>query len=113
MPVTYGTQDEMTARGLRNESYAEFDEFTFQGKSYIFRVCALWPYKGSPTDPDALLCHIDFHNTTDGIKGRFANVEIPGRNPNENNGHLRRHSAMRKFKDLIRTETPGPSPIYP
>lgn len=112
MPVTYGTATE----NGREESYAEFDELVYLGDSYVVRVTALHPYKDSGSaDPDALLCHIDFMNVTQGISGRYENVWIPGRDFSEQGGqgHLRRWSAIRAVKTLVDTVTPVPSPVFP
>lgn len=110
MPVTYGTAIE----NGNEESYAEFDELVYQGDSYVFRVTALHPYKDPQSmDPDALRCHIDFMNVTQGTSGRYADVWIDGRDPMEPDGHLRRWSAIRKLQDLVTNNTPIPSPVFP
>ena len=110
MPVTYGTAIE----NGRDESYAEFDELVYQGDAYVVRVTALAPYKDQQSvDPDALLCHIDFMNVTQGTSGRYANVWIPGRDFGEPQGHLRRWSALRTVRDLVDNVTPIASPVFP
>ncbi len=109
MTITYGTAME----DGRNESYVESDEFTFQGNSYLIRITALRPYKDYVNNSDALYCHIDFHNLDTDEKGRFSYTTIPDRNPAETNGHLRRHSAYRHLQQLLATETPDPSPVFP
>ena len=116
MPVRYGRRRERDHRGQnRDEPTAEFDEMVWRGDSYVFTITALWPYKEpNSADPDALLCHIDFMNVTKGTSGRFARRKIPGRDTSEPDGHLRRHSAMRRLKQLIRNGSRmRPSPIYP
>ena len=109
MAVWYGTAFE----NGRDESYAETDEFSFQGDSYVVRVTALYPYKDYVQNSDALYCHIDFHNVTTGAKGRYAFTTIPERNPQEANGQQRRHSAFRHLQQLLATEAPIASPVFP
>jgi len=110
MPVTYGTALE----NGREESYAEFEELVYRGDSYLLRVTALRPYKDPQSqDPDALRCHIDFLNVTQGVSGRYADVWIPGRDFNEPQGHLRRWSAIRKIRELVDNEVPVASPVFP
>jgi hypothetical protein len=110
MAVIYGT----TVENGRETTYAEFDELVYLGDSYVIRVTAIHPYKNLPgEDPDALLCHIDFMNVTQGTSGRYANVIIPARDPQEPQGHLRRWSAIRKLQDLVNNSIPIASPVYP
>ena len=109
--ITYGHAfEELTGR---DESYAEFDELKWRGKSYVLRVTMLYPYKDYANNKDDLRCHIDFMNVSDGTSGRFHDVIIPGRNLNEPEGHLRRWSAIRKLKELVQEGTTVPSPVYP
>lgn len=110
MAVTYGT----TVENGREESYVEFDELQWRGDSYVLRVTALFPYKDyDGANPDALFCHIDFMNVTQGISGRWADTVIPGRDFGEPAGNLRRHSAIRHVKFLADNVVPIASPVFP
>ena len=86
----------------RIESYAEDDDFTFMGDSYTVRVTALFPYKDYKNKKDELFANIDWVNNTKGTKGRFEEVWIEARLPNE---ELRRHSAYRTLRRLLSRPT--------
>jgi hypothetical protein len=87
--------------------YFEIDHI-FQAKDYLVRVTA----RGSMFNlDDTLNCTIDFHNTTDGIAGRFDNVVLPAKIPADNG--LRRHTALRHFNVMTINDTPVASPVFP
>ena len=110
--VEYGTSFEPLTN--REESWAQDSDFTHAGDSYIVRITALYPYKTyKGPNGDALRAHIDFINVTQGTSGRFADVQIDPRNPNEASGHLRRHSTYRTLRRLLQTRTPTVSPVFP
>lgn len=106
--VRYGTSIEYG----REESWAEDDDFTHAGDAYTVRVTALYPYKDYANNKDELHAHIDFMNVSQGVSGRFANVWIDERDPNEAAGHLRRFSAYRTFRRLLGSQTPIASPVF-
>jgi hypothetical protein len=106
--ITYGNAMEEG----RHESFAETDEFSYQGQAYYIRITALHPYKahGLTQGDDDLLVAIDFKNIATGETGRFNRVIIPGREPQDNN--QRRHSVYRALPSLFSQLTPTPSPIF-
>lgn len=111
MAITYGT---MLLDG-REESYAESDEYTFAGDSYVVRFTAMFPYRErdgnfNPLN-DKLRVTIDFMNVTQGTSGRYYDVFLPERGPGDNN--LRRFSAYNAMNQLLATTTPIPSPVFP
>lgn len=111
MPVSYGTSfEELTGR---EEPWAQLDQINYQGNEYIIRVTALYPYKDYEAGSDALRCHIDFHNVTQGITGRWEDTEIPARDLNEPQGNLRRWSAIRHLQFLVDNVAPVASPVFP
>lgn len=102
--ITYG-EDPITG-----ESYSETDEFSLAGNDWLVRITAVPPYKDYANNKDELLVNIDFHIPATGEKGRWANVWLPERLPNDNG--LRRHSLYRTLPELKAQVEPIPSPIY-
>lgn len=102
--VTYGTCP------ITGESYSETDEFVLGPNDWLVRITAVPPYKDYANGKDELLVNIDFHIPATGEKGRWANVWLPPRLPQDNN--LRRHSLYRTIPELWAQVEPIPSPIY-
>ena len=106
--VDYGKSRE----GTRDEAYAEAEGFRHNGDLYKVRVTALYPYKDYKRGGDRLYCHLDYKNVTKNTVGRFANVWVDERDPNERDGHLRRHSTYRTLARLLDQQTPDDSPVF-
>lgn len=111
MPLEYGTSFEPLTG--REEPWAQLDGINYQGNEYVIRMTALAPYKDYAQGSDALRCHIDFLNITQGISGRYEDTEIPGRDFQEPDGHMRRWSAIRHLQFLVDNVTPIASPVFP
>jgi hypothetical protein len=86
----------------REESYAEDDDFEWQGDNYTVRVVALPPYKDYANGSDKLFCTLVATNINTGKVDTFERVWVDERNPNEASGHLRRHSVYRTLTRLMR-----------
>lgn len=88
--------------------YAEIDHMHL-GDSYVVRVTAIPPYRTALAD--ALLCHVDWMNVTQGTSGRYAAVTLPPKTPADNN--QRRHSMLRFFTARRGSGSSIPSPVFP
>lgn len=97
----------MAIRVDNSVPYFEIDH-TFQAKDYNVRCTARQPMLNPD---DTLNCIIDFHNTTDGIAGRFDNVVLPAKLGPDNG--QRRHGLLREFNVMIINDTPIASPVFP
>jgi len=95
----------------RMEPYAQTDEFSSGGDQFILRMTAIHPYKDYARGSDVLNAHIDYHNLATDATGRWENVQIPERKPQDKN--LRRHSVFRIIPALLVQGDSIPSPIFP
>jgi hypothetical protein len=95
---------------ITGESYAETDEFSLLGSDWLVRMTAKPPYKDYANNKDELLVSIDFHIIGTGEKGRWDDIWLPARLPQDN--FKRRYSLYRTLPNLKAQVEPVPSPIY-
>jgi len=95
--ITYDKKEEEG----RMESRVTSDEFSRKGEGYIIKVVAIPPYKDYANGKDELLVNLYYENVVTGKGGMFEKIWLDARDPNEKDGHLRRHSAYRTLERLL------------